>query len=140
MCRKSGLRNTVCLAAAVLATALMSAVSRAETIQDKAQAEEPQMQWVWGEIVSLDRQKKEMSIKYLDYEMDQEKEIAIDIDDTTTFENAQSLEDLKQGDTLSIDYTVSAGGKNIARNVSVEKPEEPLLPLEENPAPPAKKE
>lgn len=84
---------------------------------------EPEIQWVWGEVISIDGQKGELSVKYLDYETDQEKEIVISTDDKTAYENARSLSDIKPKDTLSIDYTINAEGKNIARNISLEQPE-----------------
>ncbi len=80
-------------------------------------------QWVWGEIVSVDAAKNEFTIKYLDYETDQEKEMVLAADNKTAYENAQSLADIQPKDTLSIDYIVTADGKNIAKNISVEKAE-----------------
>lgn len=84
---------------------------------------ESQTQWLWGEVVSVDTQKNELLVKYLDYETDQEKETGISVDDKTTYENIGSLLEIKPQDTVSIDYTVSPEGKNIAKNISVEKPE-----------------
>lgn len=86
---------------------------------------ESDMQWVWGEVVTLDAQNKTILLKYLDYETDQEKEINIKLDDKTTFENAESAEEIKPKDTLSIDYVVSDEGENIAKNISVEQPQNP---------------
>jgi len=96
------------------------AVPAASTIAAVAAAE---AQWVWGEIVSVDAAKSEFTIRYLDYETDQEKEMTLGADDKTGYENAQSLADIKPKDTLSIDYIVGADGKNIAKNISVEKAE-----------------
>ena len=87
--------------------------------------EEPQTQWLWGEAVSVDATNKTLSVKYLDYETDQEKDIAITTDDQTSYENVNSLSEIKIKDALSIDYIVSADGKNIAKLISVEKPESP---------------
>lgn len=84
---------------------------------------ESQTQWLWGEVVSVDTQKNELLVKYLDYETDQEKETGVSADDKTTYENIGSLLEIKPQDTVSIDYTVSPEGKNIAKNISVEKPE-----------------
>lgn len=83
----------------------------------------PDTQWVWGEVSSMDTQNKAILVKYLDYETDQEKEIIINTDDKTTYENIKSIDEIKQKDTVSIDYIVSPDGKNIAKNISVEKPE-----------------
>jgi len=80
-------------------------------------------QWAWGEVTNLDNQAKTFTLKYLDYETDQEKELILAIDDKTTFENIKSLDEIKIKDTLSIDYVVGADNKNIAKNISFEKPD-----------------
>jgi len=84
---------------------------------------EPQVLWLWGEVVSVDANNKQITVKYLDYEADTEKEMNIGVDDKTTYENTKSIEEIKPLDTLSIDYTVTSDGKNIAKNISKEKPE-----------------
>ena len=87
----------------------------------EVQAEED-AQWVWGEVVSVDAAANTVVVKYLDYETDQEKDISVSVDAKTTYENASALSDIKVKDTLSIDY-VTVNGKNIAKNISVEKPD-----------------
>jgi hypothetical protein len=84
--------------------------------------QEPETQWVWGEVVTVDLQNNMVFVKYLDYESDQEKEIEIGVGDNTTYDNVNSVTELKPKDTVSIDY-ISLDGKNIAKNISVEKPE-----------------
>ncbi|MFH1458141.1 MAG: hypothetical protein ABIG31_03110 [Candidatus Omnitrophota bacterium] len=81
------------------------------------------IQWVWGDVVNVDTQNKALTVKYLDYETDQEKEISVSIDDKTTFENIKALGEVKAGDVVSVDYSASSDGSNIAKNISVEKPE-----------------
>jgi hypothetical protein len=93
---------------------------------------EPETQWVWGEVVNLDTENKVMVVKYLDYETDQEKEISIGVDDKTTYENVKSLDEVKPQDAVSIDYTLSPDGKNIAKNISLEKPETQPVPAPGN--------
>lgn len=80
-------------------------------------------QWLWGEVLTLDAQNKMLVVKYLDYETDQEKEIAIGVNDKTAYENIKSIDELKPKDAVSIDYLVTADGKNIAKNISLEKAE-----------------
>jgi len=80
-------------------------------------------QWVWGEVVSVDAAAKKLTLKYLDYEADQEKTILLDVNENTVFENAKSLNELKEKDTLSVDYLI-VDSKNIAKNVSLEKLDE----------------
>jgi len=96
-------------------------------------------QWLYGEVVSVDAAAKTVTIKYLDYEADKEKEAVIIIDDKTSFENAASLADIKPKDALSVDYTVGKDGKYTAKDISVEKPQEgesaPLPPTTQEAAP-----
>ena len=47
----------------------------------------------------------------------------------------KSIDEIKVGDSVSIDYTVSADGKNLALNISLEKPEAVSTPEEETSAP-----
>jgi hypothetical protein len=96
----------------------------ANLIFSQEPAGEPEMQWVWGEVVTLDTQNRIIMLKYLDYETDQEKRINIKTDDLTAYEGSGSINQIKPKDTLSIDYIVSASGENIAKNISVEKPED----------------
>lgn len=84
-------------------------------------AQESVLEWLWGEAVSVDSLTRTVTIKYLDYDTDTEREMAVVLDDATTFENAVSIADIAVGDTLSIDYTVTAAGTVTARNISVEK-------------------
>ncbi len=110
--------------------------TQGEVIQGGAVPEtktEPETQWVWGEVVTVDLANKTVFVKYLDYESDQEKEMAITVGDNTTFENVKSIDELKPKDTVSIDY-VSQDGKNVAKNISVEKPETQAAPQVQTPA------
>lgn len=84
---------------------------------------ENDMQWAWGEVMNLDNQAKTITLKYLDYETDQEKDLILTVDDKTTFENIKSFDELKLKDTLSVDYMIASDNKNIAKNISLEKPE-----------------
>lgn len=92
---------------------------------------EPETLWLWGEVVSVDPQKNEILIKTPDYETDQEKEIAVIVDGNTVFENVASLSEIKPNDTVTIDYMVSSDGKNIAKNINLEKPETEPTPVSE---------
>ena len=91
--------------------------------QKAALQNENDTQWAWGEVTNVDSQAKKFTLKYLDYETDQEKELVLTVDEKTTFENIQGLDDIKIKDTLSIDYIVGADNKNIAKNISFEKPD-----------------
>ncbi len=95
---------------------------------------ETEIQWVWGEVISVDAPNSSVTVKYLDYETDSEKEMVILTDAKTTYENIQSVAEIKPADTLSIDYVVTIEGKNLAKNISVEKPEDVTPGTEEKAA------
>lgn len=108
----------------------------------QAETKAPETQWVWGEVVFVDNSSGQLMVKYIDYETDSEKDITISTSAETTYENAAALADIKAKDTVSIDYTVSPEGKNMAKKISVEKaetsPAETSAPAETNtPAEPA---
>lgn len=83
---------------------------------------EPQMQWVWGRALSVNAEAGVFTMSYLDYITDQNKELIIIVDDKTAYENIESISGIKASDTLSVDYIIDAAGRNIAGNVSVDKP------------------
>lgn len=94
-----------------------------EGIQDLI-TPESDIQWLWGEVSSVDPQKNEIGVKYLDYETDTEKEIKIITDDKTTYEGANAISDIKLNEIISVDYTFSLDGKHIAKYISIEKLDE----------------
>ena len=98
------------------------------------EAAEPQTQWLWGEVVSLDVISHRILVKYLDYETDSEQDVSIYTETDTIYENVNTLEEINPGDTVSIDYVIAAEGKNIAQLISVEKletqSEEVTIPAE----------
>jgi len=96
---------------------------------------EPEIQWVWGEIISTNPINNELLVKYVDYDTDSEKEITISTDNKTTYENAKSIDEIKVGNSVSVDYAVSVDGKNLALNISLEKPEVVSTPEEGTSAP-----
>jgi hypothetical protein len=98
----------------------VTTVAPQETVPAQSESD---TQWAWGEVVSLDETAKTITLKYLDYETDQEKDIILVLDDKTVFENIKGFEDIKVKDALSVDYTVAPDGKNIARNIGLENPE-----------------
>lgn len=105
--------------------------------QQVAPKDTNEIQWVWGEVTNFDSQAKTVTLKYLDYETDQEKELVLAVDDKTTFENIKSLDEIKIKDTLSVDYTAGADGKNVAKNINFEKPDSSTtMPAVESTKPP----
>ena len=123
-------RKAFVFAFTVSSILIFGAICYAQEETAGVSTEIPDVQWLWGETVSVDAAKGELAIKFLDYETEQEKQVTIVTDDKTTYENVNSLAQIKPTDTLSIDYVVDKDGKNIAKNISVEKPEEINAPEE----------
>ncbi len=86
--------------------------------------EYPQLEWLWGEVVSVDIGNNKITIRYPDYQTEQDKEITISVDGKTQYNNISSLADIKPQDALSIDYRVTVTGDNVAENISLDKLDE----------------
>lgn len=112
------MRQTLCLVLGIIVSLIIVSLASTQEIQT-----EPETLWLWGEVVSVDIQNKTLSVKYLDFETDQEKEMSVNVDEKTTYENIKTLDAMKTKDNVSVDYIISPDGKNIARNIVVEKPE-----------------
>lgn len=103
-------------------------------------APEEEVSWLWGEVKAVDPAALSLTVMYMDYQTDEEKEMVLTIDARTHFEAINGLSGIKVGDTASIDYAVE-GGRNVARNISIETieamPEAPAQPeeTEKGPAP-----
>lgn len=93
-------------------------------LEDRESSLETDLLWIWGEVALVDITAKQIAVRYLDYETDLEKEMVVAVDAKTVFENVNSLEDIKPLDTASIDYVISPDGKNLAKTVSIEKPQD----------------
>lgn len=127
-----------CLPAQALGQPGQEEILRQEMVPPAPQ-DESEMQWVWGEVVSVDTTSKSITVKCLDYETDQEKEMTVNVDDKTVYDNVKSIDEIKPNDTLSIDYIISADNHNLARNLSKEAAEvtgesEQKAPIEPIPA------
>jgi hypothetical protein len=112
----------------LLAISLISLNAKIGFTQEKSaaptQENELDTQWLWGEVKSLDIANNEIVINYFDYDTDSEKEIKINTDNKTVYDNINSLNDIKLNDAISVDYVISPDGKYIAKNISIEKTEE----------------
>lgn len=127
------IKGIMLIAALSLALLNNSPCLAAEPVQPQQASAQPETetQWVWGEVISVDTQNKAVWLKYLDYDTDTETEIAITTDEKTSFESVNSLDGIRPLDTISVDYITAADGKNLARNISVERPEESPLTEEQ---------
>ena len=79
--------------------------------------------WFWGEVVSVDANKKELTIKHLDYETFEETQSTLVATDKTKFENVSSLSQVLPGDHVILDYETKGDIKELTL-VVVEKEKE----------------
>jgi hypothetical protein len=95
----------------------------ASSPEASAPAKPVMAEWLYGEVNSVDIAGKSVTLSYLDYDTDIEKQAVVYTDSKTVFENAKSIEEIKPQDMVSIDYIIGPDKKNVAVNISVEKPE-----------------
>jgi hypothetical protein len=107
-----------------IGVALGFAQDEGEAEAVKQESKDSDVQWFWGEVVSIDLKNNVVIIKHLDHEDNQEKESPISVDSGTVCENFKSLEEIKPLDFLSIDYVINSDGKNVAKNINLDKPKE----------------
>ena len=74
---------------------------------------------IYGEIQAVNSQASSMSIQYYDYDNDEEKTLELSLDKDSKLENVKTISDVKKGDWADVTY-ITAGGKNLAKMVSVE--------------------
>ncbi|MDP2928952.1 MAG: hypothetical protein Q8O01_02670 [Candidatus Omnitrophota bacterium] len=77
---------------------------------------------IYGEVQTVNVQAASMAVQYYDYDNDEEKTLEVTLDKDSGLENVKTIGEIKKGDWVDVAYTVT-GGKNIARNVSVETEE-----------------
>lgn len=98
------------------------ASNKLEETQSEAMEKAPQktLEWVWGEVVEVAPEKKEIVIKHLDYETYEEVQMKLLVIDKTTFENVSQLSDIRLKDRITVDY-YAKDGANICELIVVEK-------------------
>ncbi len=79
------------------------------------------LRWVWGEVLKVDINNKQLSISYLDYNSDTARDALFLFEEDSKFENITSLEDIKIGDSAGVDYYIDDAGSNIIKSISIEK-------------------
>lgn len=92
----------------------------AESAVSAAPAEANTAEWVWGEVVSVDTENKQIVLKHLDYDTYEEVQTTLKVSDKTLFENVAALGEIKAGSHLTADFKIVAGS-NIADLIVVEK-------------------
>ncbi|HQP91227.1 MAG TPA: hypothetical protein PLU24_00960 [Candidatus Omnitrophota bacterium] len=94
----------------------------AETSTETPETNTNSTEWIWGEVVGVNAENREISLKHLDYDTYEEVQITIKLDDKTLLENVIELGEVKPGDHVTVDYKVQ-DGVNLAGLIVVEKKE-----------------
>ena len=87
---------------------------------ESVKAANPEEISIYGEIKSVNIATNSITVKYYDYDSDNEKSVEITADNTTKIEGVSTMNDIKQESWSDINYTV-VNGKNIAKSIVVEK-------------------
>jgi len=80
-------------------------------------------EWLLGDVIALDSENNQLRVGYIDYDTEEEKEIAIQVDAETGYDNVSSLSEIKPGDVVSVDYITDSQGGALALNIRVDKSE-----------------
>jgi hypothetical protein len=105
---------------------LLAAVPRHARAQEAVKPVETnpsEIQWLWGEVVAVDPAAGNLTVKYLDYDTDEEKTMNLSVAEGTTFQEVKGLAGIKLQDTVSVEYTVR-DGQSFAKDITVEKVED----------------
>ena len=87
---------------------------------ESVKAANPEEISIYGEIKSVNIATNSITVKYYDYDSDNEKSVEITADNTTKIEGVSTINDIKKESWADINYTV-VNGKNIAKSIVVEK-------------------
>lgn len=98
-----------------------SPATPAPAIKDAADEGED-LEYTFGTVKSVDG--GQIVISEFDYDTGQEKEAAYEVDPKAELSNVKSLQEIKVGDEVDVDYRVE-GEKKIAQAIAVAKPLQP---------------
>lgn len=84
----------------------------------------PEIKWLWGEVLSVDPAARKLQVRYADFETDTDQEAVLQANERTVVEGVASFAQIKTGDTISVDYSVTDQGVNLAEMISVERIED----------------
>jgi hypothetical protein len=84
--------------------------------------EEAQSFYSYGEVLSVSAD--QILIKEFDYVTGDEKEAVYHIDKETSFDSVESAQQIAPGELVDIEFIVSEDGRNIARDIFVDRIED----------------
>lgn len=82
-----------------------------------------ELEYSFGEVKSISS--ADLVLTEYDYLTDKESDVTYSVDPAVKFENAASVNDIKNGDSIEIDYQIQ-GDKKIVKNIILEKLDDEL--------------
>ena len=120
-------RVSLLIAGMVLAAAAcfaQEAVKDQQPLSSAQEKEEMAPKWLWGEVIAIDAPGMKLQVRYADFETDTDQETALQVTPKTAIDGVAGFADIKVGDTISVDYSLSPEGVNLAETISVERVED----------------
>ena len=96
------------------AAPLFSQGQEEEVSEDILFEEAQEFEWAWGDVVSVDAEAQTITVDYFDFDTDTEITGTFTVNADTRFEDVDALDKIRQGDSVSIDYSVTPDGDFIA--------------------------
>ncbi|MDD5504049.1 MAG: hypothetical protein PHV77_01900 [Candidatus Omnitrophica bacterium] len=84
--------------------------------------EEAQSFYAYGEVLSVSPE--QILIREFDYATGEDQEVAYYINEQTSFDSVESVQQITPGNLVDIEFIVLEGGKNVAKDIFVDRVEE----------------
>ena len=84
-----------------------------------ALAQEEDMGYSYGTVVSVNEPKREIVLTEYDYETEEEFSVIYSVDPNVKLENVSVLKDIKPNDQVDVEYVIKEDGKKIIKNITV---------------------
>ena len=103
--------------------AIIQAEEEEIEMEENVEEEVMNMGYVYGDVSSVNPAKREIAVKEEDYDTGEEEVIVFIVEDSTKIENTESLQKIKKGDFVFIEYITKADGQKVAQSISVDEEE-----------------
>lgn len=100
--------------------AMPDAPATTETAGSPAPAAD-EMEYSFGEVKSIST--SQLVLLEYDYLTDKESDVTYSVDPAVTYENAKSIDEIKVGDSIEIDY-INQGQSKVVKTIILEKEED----------------
>jgi len=91
-----------------------------------AERGQPEVLFVYGEVVAIDGIWNSVTIRHFDYTVLKNDDLEIALKETTEWENVPGMRQLNIGDWAGVTYVIQPNGNRMAESISVEKTEKKI--------------